>query len=127
MADRFSFSAVAEAGHWESSSSGPWNLNSVWVSSVADGLQEMMRKDEAVGRGVVGKWVNFTLVDLDAHGLADCVATFKLGHDNKRTTQDPVRQRKKGREKRKRKKNKSMKCTSKGKENTDTEAHMKET
>lgn len=41
---------------------------------------------------VAGKWVNFTFVDLDAQGSADCLATFKLGHDNKHATQGPVSQ-----------------------------------
>lgn len=47
--------------------------------------------DDGGGQVVVGKWVNFTFVDLDAHGSADCLATFKLGHDNKHATQGPVR------------------------------------
>lgn len=38
---------------------------------------------------VAGKWVNFTFVDLDAHGSADCLATFKLGRDNKHATSRP--------------------------------------
>lgn len=29
--------------------------------------------------------VNFTFVDLDAHGAADCVATIKLRHDKHAT------------------------------------------
>lgn len=40
-----------------------------------------------------GKWVNFTFVDSDAHGSADCVATIKLGHD-KHATQRPSQQTK---------------------------------
>lgn len=44
------------------------------------------------GQVVVGKWVNFTFVDLEAHGSADCLVTFKLGHDNKHATSGPVRQ-----------------------------------
>lgn len=46
--------------------------------------------DDSEDRWVAGKWVNFTFVDLDAHGSADCLATFKLGHDNKHATQGPV-------------------------------------
>lgn len=40
----------------------------------------------------VGKWVNVTFIDLDAHGSADCLAIFKLGHDKKHATQGPVSQ-----------------------------------
>lgn len=43
------------------------------------------------GQVVVGKWLNFTFVDLEAHGSADS-ATFKLGRDNKHATQGPVSQ-----------------------------------
>ncbi len=39
--------------------------------------------DDGGGQVILGKWVNFTFVDLDAHGSADCLATFKLGRDNK--------------------------------------------
>lgn len=50
--------------------------------------------------GMKGKeawlWVsgfNFTFVELDAHGSVECLAIFKLGHDNdKHATQGPVRQ-----------------------------------
>lgn len=31
-------------------------------------------------------WVDFTFVDLEAHGSADCLATIKLGHDNMHAT-----------------------------------------
>lgn len=48
--------------------------------------------DDGGGHVVVRKRVNFTFVDLDAHGSADCLATFKLGHDNKHATQGPVSQ-----------------------------------
>lgn len=40
-------------------------------------------------------WVsglNFTFVELDAHGSVDCLAIFKLGRDNKHATQGPVSQ-----------------------------------
>lgn len=48
--------------------------------------------DGGGGYMIVGKWVNFTFVDLDAHGPADCLAIFKLGYDNKHATQGPVSQ-----------------------------------
>lgn len=34
--------------------------------------------------------VNITFVDLDAHGSADCLAIFKLRHDNKHATEGQV-------------------------------------
>ena len=52
----------------------------------------MSLRDDGGGQAVVGKLVNFTFVDLDAHGSADCLATFKLGHDNKHATRGPVSQ-----------------------------------
>lgn len=71
--------------HSEPASFGLWN----WKSCLSVGEQcgRLSRGDD---RWVVGKWVNFTFVDLDAHGSADCLATFKLGHDNKHATQSPV-------------------------------------
>lgn len=47
--------------------------------------------DGGGGQVVVGKWVNFTFVDLDAHGCVDCLATFKLGHDNKHDNKHATR------------------------------------
>lgn len=34
-----------------------------------------------------GEWVNITFVDRDAHGPADCLAIFKLRHDNEHATE----------------------------------------
>ena len=68
-----------------------------------------LEKDDGGGQVVVGKWVNFTFVDLEAHGSADCLATFKLGHDNKHATQGPS-QPTKGHKTGNKKKNKSIKC-----------------
>lgn len=49
---------------------------------------------------------NFTFVELDARGSADCLATFRLGHDNKHTIQDNVRQKNTEHKKKKRKERK---------------------
>lgn len=91
------------------------------MSSVAGCLWEMMRG----GRVVVGKWINFTFVDLDAHGSAECLATFKLRHDNKHATQGPVSQQRTLKQKQKQK---SIKCSSKSKKRHthECEVHMKQ-
>lgn len=34
-----------------------------------------------------GEWVEITFVDRDAHGPADCLAIFKLRHDNEHATE----------------------------------------
>lgn len=33
------------------------------------------------------EWVNITFVDRDAHGPVDCLAIFKLRHDNEHATE----------------------------------------
>lgn len=38
------------------------------------------------------RWVNFTFVDSEARGSADCLATIKLGHDNTHATRRPGQQ-----------------------------------
>lgn len=50
-----------------------WMSNGTWRN---DGVRKVME-------GLSG--VNFTFVDLDAHGAADCVATIKLRHDKHAT------------------------------------------
>lgn len=57
----------------------------MWVSNMAV-------KDDEIGQVAAGKWVNFTFVDLDACGSVDCLATIKLGHDDKHATQKPSQQ-----------------------------------
>lgn len=63
----------------------------MWVSNVTGYLWEMMGEDRCLLRSVV----HFTFVDLDARGSADCLATFKLGHDKEHATQGPVSQQRK--------------------------------
>lgn len=35
----------------------------------------------------VGEWIHVTFADRDAHGPADCLAIFKLRHDNEHATE----------------------------------------
>lgn len=35
----------------------------------------------------VGEWIHVTFADWDAHGPADCLAIFKLRHDNEHATE----------------------------------------
>lgn len=56
------------------------------VSGVGERCGRLPMGDDVGGQVVVGKRVNFTFADLDAHRSADCLATFKLGHDNEHAT-----------------------------------------
>lgn len=69
-----------------------WTMEWKLCLDVGEQCVGMFLGDDGGGQVVVGKWVNFTFVDLDAHGSVDCLATFILGHENKHATQGPVRQ-----------------------------------
>ena len=67
-----------------------WN----WKSCLDMGEQRGFKRDDGSGQVVTVKWVDFTFVDLDAHGPADWLAIIKLGRDNKHATQRPDQQTK---------------------------------
>lgn len=71
-----------------------WTIEWKFCMDVGEQCGRLSLGDDGGGQVVVGKWVNFTFVDLDAHGSADCLATFKLGHDNNHATRGPVSQQK---------------------------------
>lgn len=63
-----------------------WTMEWKFCLDVGEQCGRLSLGDDGVGQVVEGKWVNFTFVELDAHGSAHCLATFKLGHDNKHST-----------------------------------------